>query len=571
MGNSARGRTFATNDSVVVDGPRGQRVHRDTLEHMSAFEPRLHTVSDRAWCVVGNGLSNQTFIDAPEGLIAIDTGECVEEMRVAIDMVRTVSDRPLAAVIYTHFHYVNGTAAIFDDARRRLPVWAHARVATNRSRTMSAISPAYNRGLVEQFGVSLPLDGPDGIVGVGLGFYLRNPAHAPHTPGYVEADHTFDSSCRITVAGLDLDITPAPSDADDSVTIHAPSLDLVVNNLVWPTLFNVFAIRGEEYRDPMVLIGGLDHLLSLRPERLIGAHGIPITGREEIARRVTRYRDSIQFLWDQTVRHTNRGANSIDLAHLVRLPDWADDDYLTTEHYGVTEHHVRQIRSGLFGFFDGNESNLFTHPTHERNDRFITAMGGRETVRTSCRTAFADGDLRWSLELSSMLAHSSHCEATDRGLLAETLRAIAQRTTAANIRNWCLTRARHWDASADMGRLNTHRFSSAAIVSGSASDSVHQLRVLVDPQALDDLDAHVAVDLGERGRAGLHVRNNVCVPTSGTGADHVVSMTAETWAQLLTGRTTMADATAHGLVTIDGDERLVRRIFNAFDVASLHS
>ena len=122
-----------------------------------------------------------------------------------------------------------------------------------------------------------------------------------------------------------------------------------------------------------------------------------------------------------------------------------------------------------------------------------------------------------------------------------------------------------------MGRLNTHRFSSAAIVSGSASDSVHQLRVLVDPQALDDLDAHVAVDLGERGRAGLHVRNNVCVPTSGTGADHVVSMTAETWAQLLTGRTTMADATAHGLVTIDGDERLVRRIFNAFDVASLHS
>ena len=436
---------------------------------------------------------------------------------------------------------------------------------------MSAISPTYNRGLVEQFGVSLPLDGPDGIVGVGLGFSLRNPAHAPHTPGYVEADHTFDSACRITVAGLELEITPAPSDADDSVTIHAPSLDLVVNNLVWPTLFNVFAIRGEEYRDPMVLIAGIDHLLSLHAECLIGAHGIPITGREEIVRRVTRYRDSIQFLWDQTVRHTNRGANSIDLAHLVRLPDWADDDYLTTEHYGVTEHHTRQIRSGLFGFFDGDESNLFTHPTVERNDRFIGAMGGREAVRAACRRALSDDDLRWSLELSSMLAHSSGSEATDRGLVAETLRTIAQRTTAANIRNWCLTRARHWDGSADMGRLNTHRFSSAAIQSGTASDSVHQLRVLVDPQAIDGVDAHVAVDLGEHGRAGLHVRNNVCVPTTGNDATHVVSMSAETWAQLLTGRTTMSDATTHGLVTVDGDERLVRRIFNAFDVASLHS
>ena len=42
---------------------------------MEQFEPRLHRVGDHAWCVVGNGLSNQTFIDAPEGLIAIDTGE----------------------------------------------------------------------------------------------------------------------------------------------------------------------------------------------------------------------------------------------------------------------------------------------------------------------------------------------------------------------------------------------------------------------------------------------------------------------------------------------------------------
>ncbi|MFM9111845.1 MAG: alkyl sulfatase C-terminal domain-containing protein [Actinomycetota bacterium] len=100
---------------------------------------------------------------------------------------------------------------------------------------------------------------------------------------------------------------------------------------------------------------------------------------------------------------------------------------------------------------------------------------------------------------------------------------------------------------------------------------MHQFRVLVDPQAIDGVDAHVAVDLGERGRAGLHVRNNVCVPTTGSGATHVVSMSAETWAQLLTGRTTMSDATTRGLVTVDGDKRLVRRIFNAFDVASLHS
>ena len=77
MGNR-RGRSFEPNGARTVVGPRGQRTHADTLTHMEQFEPRLHRVGDHAWCVVGNGLSNQTFIDAPEGLIAIDTGECVE-------------------------------------------------------------------------------------------------------------------------------------------------------------------------------------------------------------------------------------------------------------------------------------------------------------------------------------------------------------------------------------------------------------------------------------------------------------------------------------------------------------
>ena len=205
---------FRSNGARTVVGPRGQRTHADTLTHMEQFEPRLHRVGDHAWCVVGNGLSNQTFIDAPEGLIAIDTGECVEEMRAAIEMVRTQTDRPFAAVLYSHFHYVNGTTAVFDDAGRKLPVWGHTRIATNRVRTSSAIAPTYTRGLVEQFGTSLPSDGSDGLVGVGLGRSFKNAAHAPHTAGYVAADSTFDAPCRIKVAGLDVDVMPAPSDAE---------------------------------------------------------------------------------------------------------------------------------------------------------------------------------------------------------------------------------------------------------------------------------------------------------------------------------------------------------------------
>jgi len=571
MSTSSR-RSFAPDGSATVTLPGGQVAHRDHVAHNDVIARRFSEVTDGVWCLVGNGLSNQTFIDAPDGIIAIDTGESTEEMAEAIAELRAVTDRPIVAVLYTHFHYVCGTEAVFaDGAPRTIPIWAHERVVGNRARAATEIAPAYSRGLAEQFAILLPEDGPDGRVNVGLGFFYRNPAHTPFTSVFVPPTHTFGASARLEVAGLPIEVTHAPSDADDSVTFWFPTLGVAVNNLVWPVLFNVFAIRGEEYRDPQVLLAGIDHLLSLGADHLVATHGPPISGGDEIRERVTRYRDSIQFLWDQTVRHTNRGATSADLAHLVRLPEWADDDYLTTEHYGVAEHHTRQIRSGLFGFFDGNEANLFPYSTVERNDRYIAALGGRDTVRASCTRALEANDVRWALELSSMLATSTNAEDDDRKALAHVLRTIATRTTSANIRNWCLTRARQWDGSADGSRLITHRFSRGALLAGSADNAVHVLRVLVDPSAIDGVDAHIAFVFAEHGTSGLHVRNHVCVPTNGDGAQHVVFCSMATWAGLLTGSTTLTAALASKDVVIRGDESLVTRVLRAFDPQGFRS
>ena len=97
--------SFDPDGSSTSTAPGGQRAHRSLIEHTERLERRLWPVGDGVWCLVGNGLSNQTFVDAPDGIIAIDTGECREEMQEAIRALRTVTDRPFAAVIYTHFHY----------------------------------------------------------------------------------------------------------------------------------------------------------------------------------------------------------------------------------------------------------------------------------------------------------------------------------------------------------------------------------------------------------------------------------------------------------------------------------
>ncbi|MBU6328997.1 MAG: MBL fold metallo-hydrolase [Acidobacteria bacterium] len=564
-------RSFAIDDTATVTLPGGQRAHRDHVAQSEVIRREFHVVTDGVWCLVGNGLSNQTFIEGPDGIIAIDTGESTEEMREAIAELRAVTDRPIVAVLYTHFHYVCGTEAVFEDGgSREIPIWAHERVVDNRARAATEIAPAYGRGLLEQFAMALPADGPDGVVNVGLGFFYRNPAHAPFTSVFVPPTHTFGATASITVAGLPVEVTHAPSDADDSVTYWFPTLGVAVNNLVWPVLFNVYAIRGEEYRDPQVLVAGIDHLLALGADHLLATHGPPMSGREVIHERVTRYRDAIQFLWDQAVRLTNRGLFSADLGLAVQLPPECDDDNITAERYGVAEHHLRQIRSGLFGWFDGDESQLFPLPTAERSARLVAGFGGPAVVRSQADAALVADDLRWATELSTWLVRSED-DPADRQRLARCLRLIAERTPAANIRSWCLTRALALDGTIDTSRLFRHRFSRAQVLGAPPDRSVHILRVLVDPELAHGIDLRLAWCFSDGTVTGLHLRNSIACPTDGADADATVHCSIETWAELLTGRLALTAALADGSVTVEGDEDRVVGALGVFDVDGLRS
>jgi len=567
-----RARSFEPNASNTVTSETGQVAHRDLVDHSKLLVRNFYKVSDQIWCLVGNGLSNQTFIEAPEGIIAIDTGESNEEMRAAIAELRLHTKRPIVAVLYTHFHYVAGTQAVLDESPdTKVEIYGHSKISYNRVRTATEIAPSYSRGLVEQFAITLPPDGPDGNVNVGLGRFYRNPDHKTQTNGFIKPAHTFDKPCTIKVAGLEVEVTPAPSDADDSVTYWFNSLGCAVNNLVWPVLFNVFAIRGEEYRDPRIMLAGIDHLLSLKPTHLVGAHGMPISGAAEISRRVTRYRDSIQFLWDQTVRLTNRGYTSTELGHSIRLPDFFDEDNLTSEFYGVAEHHVRQIRAGLLGWFDGDPANLFPLPREEHSNRMIAGFGGREIVRQKTNHAINDDDLRWACELSAWLVNSTEATEPDRLLLAKTLRLIAQRTTAANIRNWCLTRARDLDGTFDLSRFNQHRLSRKQILASTNETAVSILRVLLAPERASEIDTHICFSFTDRQQTGLHIRNCIACPTDGNGSDITVECNIETWADILAGDLPLSVALSQNRLTVKGDTHKLQHALQVFDVKNLQS
>ena len=67
-------------------------------------------------------------------------------------------------------------------------------------------------------------------------------------------------------------------------------------------------------------------------------------------------------------------------------------------------------------------------------------------------------------------------------------------------------------------------------------------------------------------RTGLHLRNHIAAPTDGAGAAATLTTTRATWAEILTGRTTLRDAVGAGTATIDGDADAVLTALGAIDL-----
>jgi len=562
--------THAFRVGQVTTDHAGQRVHPQQAEQSTRLAHQLYSVGDHAWCFVGNGLSNQSFVRGPEGIIAIDTGESIEEMNDALRALRAETDLPVVACIYTHFHYVAGTRAIVNErGDEQFPIYGHAGIAANLNRFGGEVGPRGSRGMVYQFGMMLPEEGEDGLVNVGLGRFFRNPDHSPFTPGHMPVTQAFESNCELTIAGLPVEVMMAPSDATDSVTLWFPSLDLAVNNIFWPALFNVFAIRGEEYRDPRILLKGLDDLMGLEAMHQICTHGPPSSGREEIQRSLALYRDSIQFIWDQTVRFANQGKTLDELVELIQLPQHFEGDFRTQQLYGVVEHHVRQVYTGLFGWFDEDPRHLFPMPPGERANKMVEAMGGVDAVQHLADQAIDEADLRWALELASLLdRHAESRGLRDSERLATTLRRIAQCSPSANVRNWAITRALSLEGKLDLSRFLVHRFRKGEVLATEAARWVPVLRVLLDYQKAEGVTGSIGFFFDDGSSAGLTLRNQVAVPTAADAARLRWTLPKSAWADLLSNKSPLSQILTEQPALEGGSSSDVQALLACFDLDS---
>jgi alkyl sulfatase BDS1-like metallo-beta-lactamase superfamily hydrolase len=557
----------------IVTGDRGQRGNRILLESRKKVEPQVIKTSGRIYSIVGLSLSASHVIDAPEGLIVVDTGSGMNEGKGILEMIRTFSSRPVGAVIYTHSHYCGGTAALVESPGQ-VTVWAHHALRANRANMISSVAAGKWPRIAAQSGLILPKEGEDAD-SAGTEVARSGP------DGYVPPDRIIDKDGMIIrILGVPFVFyTDYSFDTKDTLLMHLPEDDTVIHNHLSGNFPNLYSLGGGSYRDPLPWIEGLDKILTIGPTHLLGVHGLPVSGKEKIRELVEVNRDALQFLYDQTVRAINLGLTAPETAFFVRLPKELQTHPYLQQTYGEVWHHVLSIYCGLMGWYDGDPVNLLPLHPEDESRLFIEAVGGVNRILGLAEQALKERKYSWAARLlrHALRVSSDEDRPGAAKLLAAALRGGAQVTTAWSTRNVCLTAALELEGRGSRKILKT--VPDRRALSGLyASGLLRLLRFKLDPLRLP-LGASQRLILrisGTDNVYALELRRGVLTMRS-VGPDTGEEMNlpsdsgkaeinVETLVDILLGEKSFSDAAEEGGLRISGDRDAVLRFFSAFEL-----
>jgi len=202
--------------------------------------------------------------------------------------------------------------------------------------------------------------------------------------GEIEPTILFDESYKFTLGGIEFQLFSTPGETPDHLTVWIPAYKaaFIGDNYFGittqePNSFpNLYAIRGTKPRWALDWIKSLDTILALKPEIVLNGHGEPIVGNAEITRRLTRYRDAIQYVHDETVKGMNAGKDVFTLMQEIKLPA----KYELTEIFGKVSWSVRGIYDGYAGWYDGNPTSMYEVPSSSVYPDLVRVAGGPEPL-----------------------------------------------------------------------------------------------------------------------------------------------------------------------------------------------
>ncbi|WP_041770394.1 alkyl/aryl-sulfatase [Metapseudomonas resinovorans] len=438
-------------DAALPDETIEPSINAELAEHTRHFSEKVYKIADNVYSAVGWNLANSVMIEAPEGLIIVDTGESAEQSRKVLTEFRKISDKPIKAIVYTHFHpdHINGVKGFVSEEQVKsgeVQIYAQETLLDNVVTQGALVGPILGMRSGYSFGVALP-DADKKDMNAGLG-----PLAHEGKSTFIAPTITFKDKLDTTIAGLPIQFLHVPSEAPDEIVLYLPDNRVLISAEVTqgPTLPNIHTLRGTKFRDPVVWVASLDKLRAFQADYMVPLHGQPVSGKDKVEEVLRMTRDAIAYVHDQTVRWMNKGLTPDELVEKVQLPPHlAGYTPYLREYYGTVKHSVRQIYQGYLGWFQGDPVDLDPTPPVEKATRLVEMMGGREKVLLAAGNAYLKGDYQWAAELAGYAIRIDHDDKLAREIKARSFRRLGYASMNINWRNWYLMSAMELE-----GKLN---------------------------------------------------------------------------------------------------------------------
>lgn len=360
------------------------------------------------------GFGNTFLIKTSEGNVIIDTS-IILHARKHHELLTADNKAPIKYIILTHGH---------GDHTGGVPLWKQAEtqiIAQNNHvefmHYQTRLASFYARRNAAQFGLNIPEPGK----------------WAGNYGATIQPTILFDDKYEFTLGGVKFEIYSAPSETYDHLMVWVPQYKaLFTGDVYYESFPNIYTLRGTEPRWALDYVNSLNKALGFKPELVLPSHGFPIRGNDEVTRRLTRYRDAIQYVHDEVVKGMNAGKSVYALMREIKLPAALD----IGESYGKLSWSIRGIYEGYVGWFDLNPVTMYETPKESVYPDVVRLAGGPDAVAGAAAARAKEGDAVGALHLTdiALAAQPDHRKSLEVRLQA--LEILRSRCKNTNERGW---------------------------------------------------------------------------------------------------------------------------------------
>jgi alkyl sulfatase BDS1-like metallo-beta-lactamase superfamily hydrolase len=360
------------------------------------------------------GFGNTFMVSTSEGNVIIDTSS-VFHARKHHELLAADNKSPVKYIILTHGH---------GDHTGGVPLWKEAgtQIIAQKNHVdfmnyQTRLARFYAKRNAAQFALNIP----------------EPTRWAGNYAAKIEPTILFDDKYEFTLGGVKFEIYSAPSETYDHLMVWVPKYKALFSGDVYYESFpNIYTLRGTPPRWALDYVNSLNKVMSFNPEIVIPSHGMPIRGNAEVTRRLTQYRDAIQYVHDEAVKGMNEGKDVYTLMREIKLPVNLD----VGESYGKLIWSIRGIYDGYVGWFDMDPATMYDTSAASVYPDVVKLAGGPDAIARLALQRIEAGDAVAALHLTdiALAADSNNRSSLEARLKA--LEILQARCKNTNERGW---------------------------------------------------------------------------------------------------------------------------------------